>query len=124
MDSVQANYLRMMAAVSQKDRARMSASAKNIALLADRVPVFMIHKAGVTADSLRQWARMLKGQALRVSQLADVDSLDAATPIASVMAGTCQTCHDMYRIDVTEEKHDQSGTPIKKSGAKKGAASE
>ena len=122
MDSVQANYLRMMAGLQKKDRTTISTGAKNIASLADRIPVFMIHKAGVTDDSLKQWARILKGQAMRVGQLADGDSLDAAMPIASVMAGTCQTCHDMYKVDVKEEEHDEHGGPVAKHPAKKGAS--
>src|SRR5438045_1103595 len=57
MDSVQANYTALMTAITSKDKASASAAAKNIAGFADRIPVFMIHKAGVASDSLQRWAR-------------------------------------------------------------------
>jgi hypothetical protein len=122
MDSVQANYVTLMTAVTSKDKAGAGAAAQSIAAMADRIPVFMIHKMGVTPDSMQRWARMLKGQALRAAQLASADSLDAAMSVAGDVGATCQTCHDMYRVPESEEHHDEHAAPAKarsKSGAKK-----
>ena len=121
MDSVQGNYGVMLSASMAKDKAGTSRAAHNIASLADRIPGFMIHKAGVTPDSLQRWARMLKGQAMRVGQLADADSLDPAHEIAVNMNATCNTCHDMYRVEEAHHDHDEKPAPAakKKSTAKK-----
>jgi hypothetical protein len=120
MDSVQANYGTLLTALPAKDKASATAAANNIAAFADRIPVFMIHKAGVADDSLKQWARMLKGQAMRTAQLAQADSFDAAQEVAGKMNATCNTCHEMYRVE-EEEHHDEHAAPAKKA-AKKPAA--
>src|SRR5947207_10177308 len=117
MDSVQANYGNLLSASMAKDKAGTSKAAGNIAAFADRIPVLMIHKEGVTPDSLQRWARLLKGQAMRVAQLADADSVDAAHLIAVNMNTTCNTCHDMYRVPEADHDHDAKPAPAAKKKA-------
>jgi hypothetical protein len=97
MDSVQRNYVALLTAVSSRDKEAASQAANNIASLSDRIPAFMIHKAGVTADSLTPWSRMMKGQALRAAQLAQVDSIEAVEAMVGQLTGSCTVCHEMYR---------------------------
>jgi hypothetical protein len=105
MDSVQANYGNLLTALAAKDKAGVSAAAGNIATLADRIPVFMIHKAGVSSDSLTPWSRKLKGQAVRTAELASADNFDAAQEMSGRLNATCNTCHDMYREEAAAHEH-------------------
>lgn len=105
MDSVQVNYASLLTALSEKSGAGVAAAAANLAGLADRIPVFMIHKAGVAPDSLTPWSRMLKGQALRTAELARAGDFEAAQEVSTRMTGTCNTCHEMYRDEPAPHEH-------------------
>jgi len=117
MDEVQENYGTVIKALAGKNKADAAKGAREVAGLADRIPVFMIHKPDVQPDSLKAWARILKGQALRVAQLSDTDSLTQAQDLAARMSGTCSKCHDMYGGKMPEAgemaDHDHDAKPAK-----------
>ena len=111
MDSLQTNYANLLTALAAKDKAGAAAASGNIATLADRIPVFMIHKAGVSSDSLTPWSRKLKGQAIRTAELASADNFDGAQEMSGQLNGTCNTCHEMYREEAAEHEHADESKP-------------
>ncbi|MBI4420900.1 MAG: hypothetical protein HY560_08755 [Gemmatimonadetes bacterium] len=90
-------YAKLVRALGDSDTKSAVKHATNMAAFADRIPAFMIHVPDAPPDSLVVWARILKGQVLRVADLSASDSLPAAQEQAQLIVLTCGKCHAKYQ---------------------------
>ena len=90
-------YDALVRALADGDRVGAAKHVKEMVPYVDRVPRFMIHVPDVAPDSMILWPRKLKGQLLRVDQLAQADSVKDAKHLAIRVVLTCGQCHAKYQ---------------------------
>jgi hypothetical protein len=107
MQEIVRGYARVNQELSKGEGRQAAAAARAVAQAADGIPVFMLHAEGMERADLMRYSRQLKGEMLRVAELAERDSTEAAFSLSRRVTQTCQACHSKYMVPVDSEEAEE-----------------